>query len=161
MYNPLTTNFSIRRLRGGGMSEQKGRKITFPKGGMLEDVTLRIKLILRLMGDSRVNIFLKALPVVSLIYLVFPDLVLGPIDDMAIIWLGAYLFVELCPPDVVQEHINALKKMVPGEWRDATVSAVPRSDRIAGQDVNQEQGEAEKEENESIVDVEFWDKKDI
>ena len=142
------------------MSEQKGRKITFPKGGMLEDVTLRIKLILRLMGDSRVSIFLKALPVVSLVYLIFPDLVLGPIDDMAIIWLGAYLFVELCPPDVVQEHINALKNMVPGEWRDATMSAIPRNDRIADQDVNEEQGGAEKEENESIVDVEFWDKKD-
>ena len=142
------------------MSEQKGRKITFPKGGMLEDVTLRIKLILRLMGDSRVNIFLKVLPVVSLVYLVFPDLVLGPIDDMAIIWLGAYLFVELCPPDVVQEHINALQSVVPGEWRDATVSEIPRNDRIAGQDGSEVQGGERTEENESIVDVEFWDKKD-
>jgi len=159
MYNLLTTNFSIRHFRGGGMSEQKGRKITFPKGSMLEDVTLRIKLILRLMGDGRVNIFLKALPVVSLIYLVFPDLLLGPIDDMAIIWLGAYLFVELCPPDVVQEHINALKNVVPGEWRDPTVTAIPRNDRMAGQVGNDLAG-AGKEENESIVDVEFWDKKD-
>jgi len=160
MYNLLTANFSFRHLKGGEMSEQKGRKITFPKGGMLEDVTLRIKLILRLMGDGRVNIFLKALPVVSLVYLVFPDLVLGPIDDMAIIWLGAYLFVELCPPDVVQEHINALKNVVPGEWRDASVSAIPRNDRIAGQDDREDLAGAGKEENESIVDVEFWDKKD-
>ena len=142
------------------MSDQKERKITFPKGSMLEDVTLRIKLILRLMGDSRVSIFLKVLPVVSLVYLVFPDLVLGPIDDMAIIWLGAYLFVELCPPEVVQEHINALKNVVPGEWHDATVSAIPRNDRIDGQDVSEAQEDARKEENESIVDVEFWDKKD-
>jgi len=142
------------------MSEQKGRKITIPKGGMLEDVTLRIKLIMRLMGDSRVSIFLKALPVVTLVYLIFPDLVPGPIDDVAIIWLGAYLFVELCPPDVVQEHFNALRNVVPGEWRDATVSEISHHDGIASQNVSEDQGDEVDKENESIVDVEFWDKKD-
>ena len=42
-------------------------------------------------------------------YLVLPDIVPGPIDDAAVIWLATYLFVELCPPDVVQEHLDALK----------------------------------------------------
>jgi hypothetical protein len=37
-----------------------------------------------------------------------PDIAPGPIDDAAIIWLATYLFVELCPPDVVQEHLEAL-----------------------------------------------------
>ena len=36
-----------------------------------------------------------------------------------VIWLGSYLFVELCPPQIVQEHMTALKQVVPGEWRDA------------------------------------------
>lgn len=64
----------------------------------------QIKLILRLMGDERVNPLLKALPVVSVLYLVFPDIIPGPFDDVVIIGLGLYTFVELCPEDVVEEH---------------------------------------------------------
>jgi hypothetical protein len=56
-----------------------------------------------------VNVFLKILPVGSLVYLVMPDIAPGPIDDAALIWLATYLFVELCPPNVVQEHLEALK----------------------------------------------------
>jgi uncharacterized membrane protein YkvA (DUF1232 family) len=66
------------------------------------------------MGDSRVNFLLKLLPVATLVYLVFPiDLVsvipgIAALDDIAIISLGNYLFVELCPPNVVQEHMKSL-----------------------------------------------------
>ena len=37
--------------------------------------------------------------------------------------LGLYLFVELCPPEIVEEHMEALsnKNVIPGEWRDADV----------------------------------------
>jgi hypothetical protein len=52
---------------------------------------------------------LKLLPIGSLVYLVMPDIAPGPIDDAAVIWLATYLFVELCPPDIVQEHLDALK----------------------------------------------------
>lgn len=87
-----------------------------PSGGMLRDFTNRLKLILRLMGDRRVNVFLKVLPLASVAYLIMPaDLapglvlpVIGALDDAAVLWLGSYLFVELCPPDVVQEHTKAL-----------------------------------------------------
>jgi hypothetical protein len=92
------------------MSEKTNRKIMLPQsGGFFQELTLRIKLILRLLGDSRVNVLLKILPIGSLIYLVMPDIVPGPIDDAALIWLATYLFVELCPPEVVQEHLEALK----------------------------------------------------
>ena len=30
------------------------------------------------------------------------------VDDAAILWLGSYLFTELCPPEVVEEHMKAL-----------------------------------------------------
>jgi hypothetical protein len=91
------------------MPEKSNRKITISQnGGFLQDLTLRIKLILRLMGDSRVSPLLKLLPVGSLAYLVIPDIAIGPIDDAAVIWLATYLFVELCPPAVVQEHLEAL-----------------------------------------------------
>ena len=131
------------------MSDHKDRKIIFPKGGMLGDVSLRIKLILRLMADSRVSIFLKALPILTLVYLLFPDLAPGPIDDVAIIWLGTFLFVELCPPDVVQEHMNALRQVVPGKWRDAGEHEI-QNHEIPNQTIDDEEN--------PVVDVDFWDK---
>ena len=83
-------------------------------GGMLRDLVLRFKLIARLMGDSRVNPFVKLLPLASLAYLIWPiDLIAGipgisALDDVALVSLGAYLFIEFCPPDVVQEHMQKL-----------------------------------------------------
>ena len=92
------------------MSDKSNRKIMLPKsGGIFQELTLRIKLILKLIADRRVNPLLKILPIGSLIYLVLPDIAPGPIDDAALIWLATYLFVELCPPDVVQQHLEALK----------------------------------------------------
>jgi uncharacterized membrane protein YkvA (DUF1232 family) len=97
------------------MSENKpGDIMISPSGGLMRDLVVRLKLILRLMGDRRVNFFVKLLPIASLAYLIWPiDLismipVVSALDDAAIVGLGAYLFVELCPPDVVQEHMKSL-----------------------------------------------------
>ena len=85
------------------------RKIMLPPGGgVVQDLMIRLKLIVRLMTDRRVNPLLKLLPIGSLAYFIVPDLAVGPIDDAAIIGLAAYLFVELCPPDVVQEHLEEI-----------------------------------------------------
>jgi uncharacterized membrane protein YkvA (DUF1232 family) len=77
---------------------------------------MRVRLILRLLGDGRVSAWLKIIPVVGLLYLVspldlIPDIalpVIGELDDAAVLWLSNYLFVELCPPAIVQEHVAAL-----------------------------------------------------
>ncbi len=115
----------------------KGKLMIPPQGGMLRDFVLRVKLILRLLGDRRVSPWLKIIPVGGLIYLVSPiDLIpdialpiIGELDDAAILWLTNYLFVELCPPEVVQEHVKALssgsaqsaqEEVVEGEARDVT-----------------------------------------
>jgi uncharacterized membrane protein YkvA (DUF1232 family) len=97
------------------MPEKKPGDITVsPPGGVLREFAIRLKLITRLMGDRRVNFLLKLLPVATLAYLVFPiDLVsvipgIAALDDIAIISLGNYLFIELCPPNVVQEHMKSL-----------------------------------------------------
>ena len=118
------------------MADKKDRSISRFKGGVFQDITNRIKLILRLMGDSRVNPLLKLIPIGSLVYLIFPDIAPGPIDDAAVIWLGAYLFVELCPPDVVQEHVAAIARTIPGEWHDLQEeppSDAPPEDVIEGE----------------------------
>ena len=97
------------------MSERKSRKIVVPpQGGMVRDVANRLKLILKLMGDPRVSPWAKLIPVGALIYLVSPiDLIMGipgfdALDDAAVLWMGSTLFVELCPQNVVQEHMQAL-----------------------------------------------------
>lgn len=100
------------------MPEKKLRNIV-PGEGWFHDLSLRVHLILRLMADSRVPIWLKMLPLGSLVYLLVPDLMPGPIDDAVIVWLGAYLFVELCPQHVVQEHLEELTQgVISGKWRD-------------------------------------------
>lgn len=97
------------------MSDKKPGKMMVPsQGGMLRDLVKRIKLVTRLMGDSRVSFFLKLLPLASLAYLVWPiDAiaipVIGVLDDAAILWIGSTLFVELCPPTVVKEHQTELE----------------------------------------------------
>lgn len=77
--------------------------------GFLGEMVLQVRLIIRLMKDERINPFLKILPFAGFIYLIMPDLLIGPIDDSAIIFFGSYLFLELCPQTIVQEHMRALR----------------------------------------------------
>jgi hypothetical protein len=110
------------------MNNRSNKGITPYSGGFLPEIGQRIKLILKLMGDRRVNIFLKVIPVASLVYLVLPDLAIGPIDDALVIWLASYLFVELCPDEVVEEHLRQLRHVVlPGE---SSAPAEPKVDVV-------------------------------
>ena len=97
------------------MADKKTRRIVVPASrGMTRDFVDRLKLILRLMGDSRVSPWVKLIPIGAIGYLISPiDLIMGipgvaALDDAAILWIGSNLFVELCPPDVVQEHMQDL-----------------------------------------------------
>ncbi len=106
------------------MSRNRNELLVPQNNGFFQDLILRLKLIWRLMGDRRVNFLLKILPVASLVYLIWPiDAislpVIGVLDDAAVIWLGSTLFVSLCPEEVVQEHLNALRKVITASWRDA------------------------------------------
>jgi uncharacterized membrane protein YkvA (DUF1232 family) len=99
------------------------------KSGTVRDAINRIKLVLRLLGDRRVSALIKLIPIGALAYLISPvDLapgialpVIGALDDAAIVWLGTYLFVELCPPDVVKEHLKALTSNLSNESNDEVV----------------------------------------
>jgi uncharacterized membrane protein YkvA (DUF1232 family) len=87
-----------------------------PQGSVVRDFILRVKLILRLVGDKRINPWLKLIPVGGLLYLISPiDLIpdialpiIGELDDAAVLWITNYFFVELCPPEIVREHVKAL-----------------------------------------------------
>lgn len=97
------------------MADKKTRKIVVsPQRGMTREVVTRLKLILKLMGDRRVSPWVKLIPVGAIAYLVSPlDIIMGipglaALDDAAILWIGSNLFVELCPQNVVQEHMKEL-----------------------------------------------------
>jgi uncharacterized membrane protein YkvA (DUF1232 family) len=95
----------------------KKRELLIPsQGGVLRNTVFRIRLILRLIGDRRVNPWLKLLPIGGILYIISPigilnDIalpIIGELDDAAILWITNYLFIEFCPTDVVQEHVNKL-----------------------------------------------------
>ncbi len=77
--------------------------------GFFQSIGIHIRLVFRLLADPRVFFLWKLLPVFSLIYLIFPEGLLGPLDDGAVLWVGFYLFIELCPPEVVEEHWRAIE----------------------------------------------------
>lgn len=106
--------------------------------GLFEGISNRIKLILRLMADGRVNPLLKLIPLASGIYLVFPDLMPGPIDDALLIWLSTYLFVELCPPEIVSEHEEEIDRTMTEKAGKNQPGQTPYSeeDIIEGEIVN-------------------------
>jgi hypothetical protein len=100
--------------------DDKASRSPVPKVNVFQEAATRIKLIVRLMGDRRVSPLLKLIPVGALAYWLIPDIAPGPIDDALLLWLGAYLFVELCPPEIVQEHMRELTSTIEGEWREIT-----------------------------------------
>jgi len=99
------------------MTEKKSSDITVTQqGGVVRNLMNQLKLIFRLMGDKRVSFLAKLVPMGAFAYLIMPaDIapnvvlpVIGMVDDAAILWLGTYIFTELCPPEVVEEHMKAL-----------------------------------------------------
>jgi uncharacterized membrane protein YkvA (DUF1232 family) len=81
-----------------------------------------------------------------LLYLLFPfDIVpdlapgLGQLDDIAVILLGLKFFVEMCPEEIVRQHLDELASVV-SPWRiveedetqEAEPSAIEAPYRVVG-----------------------------
>jgi len=73
------------------------------------------KLFGRLLQDPRVSARPKLVVAAILAYLVLPTdflpdflLGIGQLDDLAVILGGLKLFLRLCPPEVVQEHLRMI-----------------------------------------------------
>jgi len=82
------------------------------QAGFLSDIIKNLKLTWRLLRDSRVPIWQKLIPPATLLYVISPiDFVpdailgLGQLDDVSVVLLGIWGFIQLCPQDVVQEHL--------------------------------------------------------
>jgi uncharacterized membrane protein YkvA (DUF1232 family) len=84
-------------------------------GQILRHVPSFLRLYWRLFRDRRVSLLPKALLVLIAVYLfspldVVPELipVVGAMDDLAVGIAGLWLFVRLCPPPVVREHVTTI-----------------------------------------------------
>lgn len=114
------------------MADKKDRDLMVtPQKGMIHNIVIQAKLLLRLLGDKRVSFWAKLVPIGALIYLISPvDLmpgvafpIIGALDDAAIVGLGSYVFLELCPPAVVKEHMKALTSNMEEPAGDEVVDA--------------------------------------
>ena len=91
------------------MAKKSPQSIIPSQGGILAELSLRVKLVFRLIADPRVSPWAKLVPIAGLIYWISPfDLIMGipgldAVDDVAILYFAQYMFVELCPPEVVRE----------------------------------------------------------
>jgi uncharacterized membrane protein YkvA (DUF1232 family) len=97
------TNGLVRRFGWSGIFRLLGNLPSF------------FRLFHRLVKDSRVPAGAKLLLVGVLGYVILPtDLVpdvfpgLGQLDDVAVVLGGLKLFLRLCPPEVVREHVRAI-----------------------------------------------------
>ena len=90
--------------------------------GILTEVIRQARLAWRLLFDPRVPLWVKTIVPASLIYLIspvdfVPDVIpgLGQLDDLAVVVVGVKLFIELCPPEIVREHLQEL--LGESSWR--------------------------------------------
>jgi uncharacterized membrane protein YkvA (DUF1232 family) len=95
--------------------------------GSLADVIRNLRLTWNLIRDRRVPLWLKGIPFLALVYILWPvDLVadilpgLGQLDDLTVILLGLMAFVALCPADLVRQH---RQRMAMGNEREARAHA--------------------------------------
>lgn len=102
---------------------EKDKKQIKPDSGFFNNIGNEIRLVFRLLADDRIGWWLKLLPFATVVYFIFPDLAPGPIDDALVIGVGVYLFVELCPSEIVEEHREALRNTIPGEWKEPETSS--------------------------------------
>ena len=79
--------------------------------GMLPGILREVRLAWRLWRDRRVPAWTKGIPLLSLLYIVWPLdflsdplLGLGQLDDLGVMLLGLALFINLAPRDLVEQH---------------------------------------------------------
>ncbi|MBI3243613.1 MAG: DUF1232 domain-containing protein [Chloroflexi bacterium] len=117
------------------MSNDKRPTLYDSNMNFFRNLILQARLVWLLMRDPRVPLWLKALPVGSLAYLVMPfDIVtdvipiLGQLDDLAVIFIGLSTFVSLCPQNAVEEHMRALRGETDGWKVDSQRETKPADD---------------------------------
>jgi len=81
-----------------------------------------VRLYWRLFRDRRVSVLAKSLLALTIAYVVWPfDVIpdvlpfIGEVDDIGVVLSGLWLFIRLCPPEVVLERVRELSGASPRE----------------------------------------------
>jgi len=76
-----------------------------------------VRVFFRLMADSRVGVLAKLVPVLAVLLMFTPPAieldfipVIGELDWLLVGFLTLKLFVWLCPPHVVREHVSRIAR---------------------------------------------------
>ena len=116
------------------MANQKKTVRVGDAAGILAEIIKNIKLIWRLLNDGRISPWIKMIVPATLLYLLFPfDIVpdlapgLGQLDDIAVILLGLKFFVEMCPEEIVRQHLDELAS-VASPWRIVEEDETPEAE---------------------------------
>ena len=85
--------------------------------GMLVYLPHFVRLFYRLINDGRVPVTTKLIPVLGVLLLISPPAleldaipIIGELDWLLVSYLALRLFVWLCPPDVVREHVSRIAR---------------------------------------------------
>ncbi len=80
-------------------------------------------LAIRLLFSSKVPMWPKLIPLAAILYVIFPldfipDFIpgLGQLDDLTIVLIAIWAFIQLCPKDVIQA-MQGEAKVVDGSYR--------------------------------------------
>jgi uncharacterized membrane protein YkvA (DUF1232 family) len=118
------------RKRKGTMTNEEQKADVQETVGFLSEILRQGALIWRLMRSGDVPGWVKFIPPLAILYLlmpidIVPDPVLGfgQLDDLAVVLLSLKLFVELCPPGVVQRLRDDLRGSTPPQPEQDVVDA--------------------------------------
>jgi uncharacterized membrane protein YkvA (DUF1232 family) len=94
-----------------------GRTSWLTKPALLRTLLTRLRLAIRLVREPGVPLLTRALPLLAVLYLVFPlDVIpdilpgLGHLDDLGVVVFALELFLRLCPPRAKAFHEAALAR---------------------------------------------------
>ena len=81
-------------------------------GGFITHLPSFIRVFYRLMTDSRVSVLAKLVPLFGILMLLTPPAleldfipIVGELDWLLVIYISLKVFLWLCPPEVVREHV--------------------------------------------------------
>jgi uncharacterized membrane protein YkvA (DUF1232 family) len=97
------------------MSEQSKPVVAKDNAGALTQLVRTLRLVWRLLKDSRVPVWPKLIIPAAILYVlspidIIPDFILGlgQLDDLGIVALALAMFIEFCPSEIVEEHRRAI-----------------------------------------------------
>jgi uncharacterized membrane protein YkvA (DUF1232 family) len=88
--------------------------------GFWKEIWRQVRLVWHLLRSPEVPIYLKLVPLAAVVYALIPtDLVpdflpvLGQLDDVTALLVGAKVFIELSPQEAVARHLQSLRNQAP------------------------------------------------